>query len=359
MVTAVDVLPQIEQQPANRKLPLFCDSHIRWMTMKLMAAAALLFCALCCFAAEPLRLTGYIEVPGPKGKRFDYLTIDPERHHLFATHLGAGQLYVVDLGKNQVLKTISDLPGIEGVEIATEATKVYTSDWFENKIGVIDLETLQLIKKIPTEAKPDGIAYAAPFHKIYVSDERAKAEAVVDVNKDEIVATLHFDSETGNVRYDPESKRALVNLQDKNLIAEIDPATDKETARYPVGECRGNHGMALDVEHRLAFLVCEDNNLLSVFDLRSHRPVQTLPIREGGDVVAYDPSLRRVYVACYSGFISAFQEESGRLRKLGDVAVEKKVHSLAVDPATHKVYAPEQEEHGRPSARIAVYEAVE
>src|SRR4029077_14239659 len=101
-----------------------------------------------------------------------YLTIDPSRHLLFATHLGAGLLYVIDLGSNRVIKTISDLPGIEGVEVAADAKKVYTSNWFENKIGVVDLEGLKLIKKIATEAKPDGIAYAEPFRKIYFSEGR-------------------------------------------------------------------------------------------------------------------------------------------------------------------------------------------
>jgi hypothetical protein len=33
------------------------------------------------------------------------------------------------------------------------------------------------------------------------------------------------------------------------------------------------------------------------------------------------------------------------------------VHSLAVDPSTHRVYAPEQEEDDQPVARIVVYEA--
>src|SRR3954465_13942712 len=308
---------------------------------------------------QALRPAGYIELPGPKGKRFDYLTIDPAKHYLFATHLGAGLLYVVDLKTNKVIQAIADLPGIEGVEIAADAKKVYTSNWYENKVAVIDLGSLKLIKKIPTAAKPDGIAYAAPFHKIYVSDERGKAEAVVDVAKDEIVTTLHFDSETGNVRYDPESRRVLVNLQEKNVVAEIDPATDKEVGRHPLGECRGNHGMALDVEHRLAFLVCEDNNLLAVFDLGSHKVTASLPLPDGGDVVAYDPGLHRIYVACYSGYISVFKEDAEQhIRKLADVPVEKKVHSLAIDLKTHKLYVPEQEEHGRPAARIAIYDAI-
>src|SRR5437588_12729631 len=86
-----------------------------------------------------VRAAGYIELPGPKGKRFDYLTVDPVQHHLFATHLGAGMLYVVDLKTNKVIKSISGLPGIEGVEIAPDAKKVYTSNWFKHKHAVIDL----------------------------------------------------------------------------------------------------------------------------------------------------------------------------------------------------------------------------
>lgn len=306
-----------------------------------------------------LRQIGSIDVPGPKGKRFDYLTIDPERHLLFSTHLGAGLLYVIDLNSNKVVKTFEGLPGIEGVELASDVGKAYTSDWQENKIGVIDLREMKLIKKLPTESKPDGIAYAAPFHKVYVSDERARAEAVVDVTKDEVITTLHFASETGNPRYDPVSKRIFVNLQDKDVIAEIDPATDKQIATYPVGRCKGNHGMALDSENRLAFLSCEDNDLMTVFSLDNHRPIAYFPQARGGDVIAFDPGLKRIYVACYDGAISIFQEDDPtHFRKLGDVPVQKKVHSLAINLSNHRVYAPEQEENGAPAAKIAVFEAV-
>ena len=307
--------------------------------------------------AALLREVGSIELPGPKGERFDYLTIDPSRNLLFSTHLGAGLLYAVDLKANKLVKTFEDLPGIEGVEIASDVKKAYTSNWLENKIGVIDLEQMKLIKKIPTESKPDGIAYAPPFHKVYVSDERAHALAVVNVSTDAIVTTLHFESETGNPRYDPVSKRIYVNLQDKNVIAEIDPATDKEVAEYPVGKCRGNHGMALDPEHRLAFLSCEENDLMTVFRLDTHEPIAFLPQAKGGDVIAYDPGLKRIYVACYSGAISIFHEDDPtHVRKLGDVPVQKKVHSLAIELNTHRLYVPEQEHDGAPAARITIFE---
>src|SRR5882724_12140711 len=148
-------------------------------------------------AGTTLKQIAVIDLPGPPGRRFDYLTIDDDDHYLFSAHLGAGLLYVIDLRTNVVVKTITGVPGIEGVAYISEGRKVYTSNWHENKIGIVDLTRMAVIKKLPTAEKPDGIAYAGPFHKAYVSDERGKAEAVVDVREDRIVKTLKFDSETG------------------------------------------------------------------------------------------------------------------------------------------------------------------
>jgi YVTN family beta-propeller protein len=304
-----------------------------------------------------LKQVASIELPGPAGKRFDYLAIDPDDHYLFVAHMGVGNLYVIDMRTNEVVKTISGVPGIEGVEYVPDMKKVYTSDAHEDEIGVIDLATMKVVSRIPTESKPDGSTYAAPFQKLYVSDERARAVAVVDVMKDVVVDMLRFQSETGMPQYDPVARLVYVNLQSQNLFAVIDPATDSIIDRRPVGRCHGNHGMALDPEHHRAFLACEQNNLLTVLDLNSNEPIAYLPLPEGADVVKFDPGLARIYVACYSGAISVFeQKDAMHYAKLGDVRVAHAVHSLAVDPATHRVYAPEQEESGVPVARLVVFE---
>lgn len=306
-----------------------------------------------------LRQIATIDLPGPPGKRFDYLTIAREPHYLLSAHLGAGLLYVIDMKTNQVVHTVSDVPGVEGVEYVAEVNKAYTSDWYENKIGVVDLKQFKVITKIPTESKPDGSTYAAPFHKLYVSDERGKAEAVIDVHKDRQVNIIHFDSETGVPLYDSTIHDVFVNLQDKNLLAEIDPATDQVIARHPVSGCEGNHGMAFDTPNHRAFISCEGNRTLAVMNLDTYEVMATFPLPAGSDVVMYDPGLKRAYVACSSGAISIVQEEDPQhFRKLEDFAVQPKVHSLAVDPQTHRVYAPEEQENGKPVAKMIVFDAV-
>lgn len=300
------------------------------------------------------------DLPGPPGKRFDYLTIDTDDHYLLSAHLGAGILYVINLADDSVVKAIPDVPGVEGVEYVPGLKKAYTSDWRENKVGVVDLKKMEVVKKLPSGEKPDGSAYAEPFHKLYVSDERGKDETVIDVATDNVIKTLRFNSETGMPQYDPIARKVYVNLQDENVLAVIDPATDSVVARYPVGKCKGNHGMALDPQHHRAFLSCEGNELLTVFDLDKHQPIAFLPLASGPDVVKFDSGLRRIYVACYSGAISIFQEDDpDHFRKLEDFPVQKRVHSLAIDPATHRVYAPEEQEDGRPVAKMAVYDARE
>ena len=339
---------------------------MKMLSMKKFFVTACVLCVLCPVSAlaqtggsSPLRKLNSIELPGPKGKRFDYVTVDPDDHLIVVAHMYGNQTYFFDTHTNRVAAVIADTPGVEGVEYVPDGKKVYTSNSGDNTIGVIDIAQRKVIKKLKTEAKPDGSTYAAPFHKLYVSDERGKAEAVVDTRTDTIIKTLRFESETGMPQYDPVARLVYVNLQDTNRFAVIDPKDDRVVAQYPVGRCRGNHGMALDPERRRAFLVCEENKLLAVFDLDKHEVIQDFPLPDGGDVVKYDSGLRRIYVACYSGAISVIQmDDPSHFRKLADVPVPKKVHSLAVDPESHRVYAPEQEVDGSPASTLAIYEAI-
>ena len=117
--------------------------------------------------------------------------------------------------------------------------------------------------------------------------------------------------------------------------------------------------MAVDSEHHRAFLLCNGTKTLTVFTLDTHMAIAHLPLPAGADVVKFDPVLGRIYAACSSGFISVFQQDDAEhYRTLEDFAVQKLVHSLAVDTATHRVYAPEQQENGQAVARMIVYEAV-
>src|SRR5215831_11374503 len=132
-----------------------------------------------CASAQTLKQIATIDLPGPAGQRFDYLTMDDEDHWLLSAHLGPGILYVIDVQTDKLVKAIPGVPGITGLEYIPGLHKVYTSDWGEEKIGVVDLKAMKVVKRLPTAEKPNGSAYATPFRKVYVSDTNGKAVAIV------------------------------------------------------------------------------------------------------------------------------------------------------------------------------------
>jgi len=71
------------------------------------------------------------------------------------------------------------------------------------------------------------------------------------------------------------------------------------------------------------------------------------------DVLAFDASAKRLYVAAESGEVAVFAERGRRLTKLGQAPLAPAAHTVAVDPRTHLVYFPlERGSDGRPQLRI-------
>src|SRR5215831_9453222 len=95
---------------------------------------------------QTLKRVASIDLPGPRGQRFDHLAIDYEDHYLLSAHLGPGILYVIDTRSNKLVKAIHGLSGITAPVYVPQLKKVYTCDWGENKIGVVSVSAMSVIK---------------------------------------------------------------------------------------------------------------------------------------------------------------------------------------------------------------------
>src|SRR5258708_32380481 len=97
---------------------------------------------------SPLRKIAQVEFPGPKGKRFDYVTIDPDDHFVIVAHMHANETYFVDTRTNRLAATITDTPRVEGVAYVPDQRKVYTSNSGDHTLGAIDIAQRKVIKKL-------------------------------------------------------------------------------------------------------------------------------------------------------------------------------------------------------------------
>src|SRR5437899_9140018 len=119
--------------------------------------------------------------------------------------------------------------------------------------------------------------------------------------------------------------------------------------RVPVPGCVSDHGLLIDSKHRLAFAACDGNGMLFTLDLARMRITGSATVGQAPDVLAFDSSLRRLYVSAESGVVAVFQEKSNGLEKLGQSFLAPRAHTVAVDSATHLVYFPlETTSSGKP-----------
>jgi len=297
-----------------------------------------------------LTLVREIWLPGP-ANRFDYQSVDPATGRIYMNHMNAGRTIVFDANAAKVMTEIADLPRATGVWAVPSHHQVYVSAAGAHEVAIIDDRTLKVVARVGGVRFPDGIAYAREADKIFVSDESGGADVVIDPNTLKKRSTIELGGEAGNTHYDSVSKCILVAVQTRNQLVAIDPVSERIERRYDLPGSDGPHGFTLDEPGRLAFITSEGNGMLQVVDLSTMRILQMLKVPDDPDVLAWDPSWRRLYVAAESGVLSAYWLEGKTLRPIGEVRAPH-AHTVSVDPRTHLVYVPLENVNGHPVLRI-------
>jgi DNA-binding beta-propeller fold protein YncE len=229
---------------------------------------------------------------------------------------------------------------------------VYATVTGRNQLAAIDIDTFKTIAVAPTGRYPDGIAFVPHPQTLYVSDKLGHSDTVIAGPTHRRIGTITLGGEVGNTQYDLVSKHVFTNVATTSELVEIDPETHKVIARYQLKGARGNHGLYIEPDQHLAFIACEDNNRLIVFDLYTKRQIAAFPVGAGPDVLAFDQKLHLLYVASESGVVSIFSERGRQLVKIGEDRLAPAAHSVAVNPLTHEVYFPLQDIDGHPVLRV-------
>jgi YVTN family beta-propeller protein len=360
------------------------ESSVRWLSTGFIATVAAALLVLACSAQQrkkqtnadiasspgselrtdadrmsalagnlPLRTLSDVPLTGG-ATRLDYQSLDSETGRLYIAHLGSDLMTVFDVNKQTIVGDVKDLKRVHGILAVPELHRVYASATGTNELAVIDDQTLQVVARAPAGDYPDGVAYASKANKIYVSDLHGKTDTVINAKTNQLVTTIALGGGAGNTQYDSVSEHIFVTVHGQNELAEIDPNKDQVIGRYQLPGCNESHGLLIDSEHRLAFVACEGNAKLAVFDLEAKKMTAIESVGADPDVLAFDKGLARLYVSAESGIISIFDERGKNLEKIGEGFFAANAHTVAVDQRTHRVYFPLQNVGGKPVLRIAL-----
>src|SRR5258705_4718375 len=294
---------------------------------------------VCVIAADPdaSQFKTVKKLPLEGGGRWDYLFVDGESRRLYmsrATHFS-----VINADSGAVVGDIPDTPGAHGVALAPDFGIGFTSNGGENKVSVFDLKTLKVLTKIDTGGNPDSIVYHPATHSVFVQNGKGNSSSVIDVEKRQVVATIPLGAKPEFAVYDDDGS-LFVNLEDKGAIAVIDTAKKKVKATWPTAGCEEPSGLAIDRSTHTLFSACS-NKLLAIVDSQNGKLLQTVPIGDDCDAVAFDPEMGYVFASNGEGKLTiVHRNASGKYEVTQNLTSQPGSKTMALDTHTHTVYLP-------------------
>ena len=286
-------------------------------------------------AAPAYMLTKAVPLGAPD--RWDYVVFEPGRDRVYVAH--GDRLAVVDGRTGAVIGCVEDVPGgTHGTAISAPTGQGFTDDGREGTVVAFDLKTLKVTRRIPAGQDADAAVIDEATGHAFIIEGDPGTITVIDTRTDAVVATVKAGEKMEYAAADG-AGTVYVAGKGRSDLLKVDARTNAVVERWPTPDCKSPHGLALDkAAHRL-FMGCV-NSMMMVVDANTGRTVGKLPIGNGSDAIAWDPTRRRVFSSNGAdGTITVYQQRSpDAYQPLEPVATVVSGRTMAVDPLSGRLF---------------------
>jgi YVTN family beta-propeller protein len=268
---------------------------------------------------------------------WDYLTLDATGKRLFVSRSTRVDVISTDSGK--VTGSIPNTLGVHGIALAEDTKRGYTSNGKADSVTVFDSDSLAVIREVKLAAhNPDAILYEPVGKHIFTFNGKSKDVTVLDASSLEVVATLAVpdkpefavDDGNGHIFVNIESEAGQMTVIDSRKLSVI--------RTFPLPGCASPSGLAIDKAHHRLFSVC-DGKIMVVTDADTGKQIARVPVGDGPDAAAFDPKRGLAFSSNGDGTLTVVREESAdRYSVQATVPTQRGARTMALDPATGKVY---------------------
>lgn len=311
--------------------------------MKRFLAFATLVVAATPLAALAFHVSREVALPGTEG--WDYLAVDRAGHTLFVSH--GSHVEIVDADRLVAVGAIADTPGVHGIALAEDLGKGFISAGAANEVVVFDLKTHARTGSVKTSgANPDAILYVPETHEVLTFNGRGRNVTAIDARTLAVRATLDLKAKPEFAVTDG-AGHVYVNLEDVHSLARIDARALELQQTWRLEGCEEPSGLALDVAHDRLFSVCA-NKVMVVTDARTGRQVAKLPIGEGVDGVAFDPTRQEAYASAGDGTLTVVKEQTpDRFVVAENAKSHAGARTIVLDETHHRLFLSAGEQRNR------------
>jgi DNA-binding beta-propeller fold protein YncE len=297
-----------------------------WILFFLVSAQGLL-----AQGTPPLKLVQKYTLPASVKGHFDHLAIDIQGNRLFLTPEAFNAVLVLDVRSGKIIHTISGIAVPHAALYRRDNARLYVTyggGGVAGGVKAFDGQSYSLIKDVKLLPDADPMAYDPATNYMYINNGGGDAHqtysmtSVVDTNSMEKLKDIKVPGTTLEaIALESSSPELYLNNRDKNQVDVIDRESGKIIATWPVTMGKENVPLALDEANHRLFVACRSGSIV-VFDTRTGKELQSLPIVNIVDDLVFDPGSKRIYAPCGggSGEVDVFQEQDpDHYQRLGQV----------------------------------------
>jgi DNA-binding beta-propeller fold protein YncE len=269
---------------------------------------------------------------------WDYLALEASGARLFISR--TDRVDVVETVSGKVIGSIANTQGVHGIAFAPALLRGFTSNGHSNTVSVFELDTLRVIHEIPVSGKkPDAILYEPRRNFLITANGDSDNLSIIDAGTLQLAADVPLPGPPEFMATDG-TGMVYVNIEnDPGRIVAVDAKTLAVKGNWPLPGCSKPTGLALDAAHHRLFSVCE-NQVMAVTDSVSGRQIARITIGRGPDAAVFDAELGLVFSSNgLDGTLTVIHEDSpDEYRVIASVTTLVSARTMALDPATHKIY---------------------
>ena len=265
---------------------------------------------------------------------WDYLLADPPAHRLYLTR--GNHVDAIDTQTGKLAGSIANLHGTHGISLDTAGKFGYISDGGGNAVVVFDRATLATVATIPAGTGPDGIIFEPATQTVWAFNGRSKDATVIDAATRKVVATIPLP---GKPEFPAVDGKGLVfdNIEDKNEIVRLDAHTNKLTAEWPLTDCDGPSGLAMDAKGNRLFPVCGGKKM-AVVDAKTGKVLANPAIADGPDAAGWDAKHKLAFASCGEGILSVIDAGAAGYPTIESLPTQRGARTMAYDSLADRVY---------------------
>jgi hypothetical protein len=264
--------------------------------LRLAVVAAMLAFASAC-SSTPIKLT-HLAVPSLKAgpASFDVIEIDQKAHRLYAADRTDSGVDVFDTSAApaKFVKTITMPAEPNGIAVAPELNRAFAG-LSDGSLAIIDTKAGSLIKNVATGGKSvDLIDYSPQTRTVYAANGTDGTIASVDALTGTVNASFKIGYAIEQPRFNPADHMLYVASPDAGALFRLDPRTGKIKDRIALSGCQAR-GLAINPKQDQALIAC--SGWVIRLNLRNPSDAAGFTQVGGGDVITYDATIDRFFVA--------------------------------------------------------------